>query len=557
MSILIRLGFVLGYLLIGTVSVFAQEEDFIRDEGEVVEGEFLISKELEITLPAAQRIFQKVPPEEIDASETEPLQYTFIDYTPRLNDLRTRLRVLKLKDEKLTTKPGSYIKLGFGNYITPDLELALNSGINKKGNFGLKLGHLSSLNGPVDNENSGDSHSSINAFGRYTGKNASIGGDLEYYRDGYHFYGYDKGEIVDKNTIKQNFDDINIGFDVQSNEADGELQYKLFGKVYNITDLYNAGELGINTGIQGKYKINADMIAKLGIDFLYTSYKNPKQINRTLTKVNPAFIYKYNSLTLEAGIRIVNHTDTLDATKETQLFPAMNVAYELNDDISAYGIIDGDVEAVTYKNMIHENPYVNSKLPTIHTNKNIDLQLGVKGSLIQYLAFDIGVRSAIFKNMHFYVNDPLELNKFNVLYDQGKTTLFQGIASLSYVKNNTLGTTLLARYNSYKTEDLEKAWHRPKFELDYSFWYNIYDKIRLSTELFVLTGMETPDYSMLSAAPIELDAAVDLNFKVDYHLSEKYSVYVSVNNLLSSNYQLYNRYPTRGLLAIVGLSVSF
>lgn len=557
MSFLCKLGFVFIYLIVGFIPVFAQVEDFIKDEGEVVEGEFLISKELEITLPAAQRIFQKVPPDEINAKETEPLQYTFKTYTPQLNDIRTRLRVLKLKDERLSSKPGSYLKLGFGNYLTPDAELALNTKENKKGNIGVRLKHHSSKYGPVDKENSGDSHSNINAFGRYTGKKASVGGDLEYFRDGNYFYGYDAGTEVDKETIKQNFDDINLGFDIKSNDVGGALQYNIFGKVYNTTDMYHAGELGIKTGIQGVYKINEDMHAKLALDFLYTSYKNPLQIDRSLTSLYPAFMYNINGLTLDIGLRVVNNIDTLNNTNDTQLFPALKVDYEINDDISIYGILDGDIEEVTFRSIVKENPFVNSNIPTFHTNKNLDVIFGVKGNLIQYLAFDLGIRSAMFKNMYFYVNDPLELNKFIVLYDQGNTTLLQGIASLSYVKNNTLGTTLAVRYNSYKTEELAEAWHRPKFELDLSGWYNIYNKVQLSAELFVLGGIEAPDYGLLSMTAIKLDAAVDLNLKVDYLLSERYRVFVSVNNILNSEYQLYNRYPTRGLLAIVGLSVSF
>ncbi len=557
MNVVFRLGIVWICLFIGFIPAFAQEEDFIKDEGEVVEGEFLISKELEITLPAAQRIFQKVPPDELSTKDTEALQYTYIKYTPKLTDIKTLLRVLKLKDERLASKPGSYIKLGFGNYLTPVAEIALNTRENKKGNFGVRLKHLSSGSGPIDKENSGDNHSSINAYGMYTGKKASVGGDLEYFRDGYHFYGYDAGTEVDKDTIRQNFDDINIGFDIKSNDVTGDLQYKLFGKVYNTTDMYNAGELGINTGLQGIYTIKEDMQAKLGLELLYNSYKNPQQINRSLIRVTPAFVYKINGLSLDVGMRIVNHDDTLNNTSETQLFPAVTLAYELNDDISAYGILDGDVEEVTFKKMVKENPFVNSNLPTIHTNKNVDVLLGVQGSLVQYLSFDVGVRMAIFKNLYFYVNDPLELNKFNVVYDQGNTSLFQGLASLSYVKGQTYGATLSARYNSYKTEELQKAWHRPKLELDLAAWYNIYHKIRLSTELFVLTGMEAPDYGLLSATSIKLDPAVDLNLKVDYLLSDKYSVFVSVNNILNSDYQIYNRYPTRGLLAIVGLSVSF
>ena len=152
------------------------------------------------------------------------------------------------------------------------------------------------------------------------------------------------------------------------------------------------------------------------------------------------------------------------------------------------------------------------------------------------------------------------MNKFGLIYDSGNTSLFQGLLSLSYYKSKTIGTTLSARFNAYNTGDISKAWHKPKFELDYSIWYNFHDKIKFTADLFILSGIQALDLNS-SGIPedttINLDAAVDLNLKVDYLLSEKYSVFVSVNNILNSNYQIYNRYPTRGLLAMLGLSVSF
>ena len=557
MRISFKLGFVFIFLLLGIDPIIAQDEDFIKDEGEVVEGEFLINKNLEIILPAAQRIFQKVRPDEINAKQTEPLQYTFKDYTPQLHDIRTRLRVLKLKDERFTSKPGSYLNLGFGNYLTPYLVAALNSGVNKDGYYGVKLRHLSSRNGPVDKDNSGDSHSGINLFGKYIGRKASISGDIGYERNGYHFYGYDTGTEVSKDSIEQSFNTINLGVTIRNSDAESPVQYTIYGRVYNITDSYSARESGIKTGIQSKFEINENMHAKLDLDFLFTSYKNPEQINRSLVRIYPSFVYNNSGLMLDIGLKVVNHNDTLNNKNNTQIFPSLKVAYDLTDDITAYGNLDGDVQEVTFKDIVNENPFVNSGLPIAHINKNLDIQIGIKGSLIQYLGFDVGIRSAIFKNMYFYVNDSFEFNKFNILYDQGNTSLFQGIISLSYFKSNVLGTTLSTRFNAYNTDELDKAWHRPKFELDYSFWYNFYDKVKLTADVFVLTGIEAVDFRGAEPMSNSLDAAIDLNVKVDYIISDKYAVFVSVNNLLNNNYQIYNRYPTRGLLAIVGLSVSF
>ena len=112
-------------------------------------------------------------------------------------------------------------------------------------------------------------------------------------------------------------------------------------------------------------------------------------------------------------------------------------------------------------------------------------------------------------------------------------------------------------FQNGKGHGIDKAWHKPKMELDYSFWYNFYDKVKFTADFFVLSGITAPDFRENPVLSHKLEGAVDLNLKVDYLLSEKYSVFVSVNNLLNNNYQLYYRYPTRGLLAMVGLSVSF
>ena len=557
MALLNRIFTVLVVVYCTTFTVLAQDEDFIDDEGEVVEGEFLINKELEISLPNAQRVFQKVAPDEIDEKETEAISYSFSSHTPQLTDIRTKLRVLKLKSERFISKPSSYLNLGFGNYITPYLEAAINNGINKTGNYGVGLYHLSSVNGPVDNSNSGDSESKINIFGKYIGSVASIAGDLSYNRRGAHFYGYDQDTEVDKDTIKQVFNHVSLDFNIKNSDADATIRYGLYGKFYNLSDDYDASELGIKTGLTGDYLINENMSAQLRLDFLNYTYKNPDKINRSLLRIYPSFVYRNFGLTLDVGMKIVNNNDTLNNKNKTKIFPSILVGYDLTDNMSAYGKLDGDIEEVTFKSIVDENPFVNRNVPMSHTHKNLDLQIGLKGNLVQYLAFDVGIRSVIYKNMYFYVNDQLEQNKFQLIYDGGNTALFQGFISLSYFKSNLLGTTLSTRFNTYNTGDIEKAWHKPKFELDYSFWYNFYDKVKLTADLFILSGIVAREFDINSPISKNLDGAVDLNLKVDYILSERYTVFVSVNNLLNNNYQVYNRYPTRGLLALVGVSVSF
>jgi len=291
-------------LMVVALPAISQDKDFITDEGEVVEGEFVINKELEITLPSAQRIFSKVPPDEIDKKETQPIRYTFKDYTPELMDIPTRLRVLKLKDPEITQGPSSYLKLGFGNYFTPLFQLGVNSGPDKQASYGLKMDHLSSRNGPVDKQNSGDSRTSVGVFGKYIGNVASIDGDLEYNRLGYNFYGYDDDQEVDRDTIKQNFSDIRLAFNINNAEADAPFNYHIYGKVHHISDKFDASEFGFNGGVDGSYAIGESMVAGLTVDYNFDAYKNPESINRSLVRVYPRFAFVKNGFNIDAGFKV-------------------------------------------------------------------------------------------------------------------------------------------------------------------------------------------------------------------------------------------------------------
>jgi hypothetical protein len=546
----------LACLMALTTSI-AQDRDFIPDEGEVVEGEFVISKELEISLPAAQRLFQKVPPDELEKRESEPIQYSFRDYTPELSDIPTKLRVLKLKDTKITQGPSSYLTVGFGNFLTPLFQLGINSGANIRSNIGLNISHLSSMNGPVDKKNSGDSQTKIGLFGKYIGSSASISGDVGYNRLGNNFYGYDDGIEVDKDTIGQHFNDFHLALNIKNASVRSPLQYQIFGRAYHVSDKFDASEFGFKGGVGMDYEVAGTMRAGLLLEYVFGAYKNPESINRSLVRIHPNFVYTNEVLSIDAGFRVLYYNDTLNNANSTSISPVIKVDYSISDDLTAYAHLDGDVEEVTYKSLIYDNPYVNSMLPLNHSRKPLDLRVGVKGKAMQFLAYNAGVRAAFYKNMYFYINDPDEFNKFTMIYDEGTTSLYQFYTSLSYMRSKVLGSTLSLKLNTYDVSDVAKAWHKPGFELDYSIWYNIYDKVKLSADIFILSGIQGVDRRFSTQQSVNLDPAADLNLKIDYKLSDRYSAFVSVNNILNRNYELYYRYPTRGLLAMAGVSISF
>jgi hypothetical protein len=545
-----------------SIAADVMAQDPAIDEPEGLEEEVIINKDLKLELPPAQRNFEKVPPDTEVGSSSEDIQYEYQEFELDIQSLPARLRVLKLKEEKPKKYSGNYFTLGFGNYLTPYIAAGLNSSNNKQGLYGLNLEHISSRYGPVDQENSGDAHSSIGLMGKYIGGKASIGGDLAYNRDMVHFYGYPEGETVDRDTIRQVFNRIGLNMDIEGVDVESPVQYRFYGDVKYIQDRYDVSEVGILTGFTADYKLDPHFSAGLDIDLAFFDYDNLTQDFRSLVKASPKFDYVVGDIHILAGIRIGYLSDTLNYKNDTRIYPRLGLSYTINDDFTAYADLDGDMEVVSFDKLAAENPYINRGVPAVHRSKRYELTAGLRGQVLNQLNFDAGVKIGTYKNMHFFLNDSVETNKFNVIYDGGNTVWARPFLSLSLDKPDLYALSWHIQYNFYNTGDLPVAWHKPAFEMLLSGWYSIYSKVRLGAELFTVSGMTGLDPTVSTdyfseTGKQKLESIVDLNFKADYIFSERYRLFIQLNNIFNKKYNYFLQYPNRGLQAMVGISIDF
>ena len=124
------------------------------------------------------------------------------------------------------------------------------------------------------------------------------------------------------------------------------------------------------------------------------------------------------------------------------------------------------------------------------------------------------------------------------------------------------GLSFGAHYNFYNTGDLPVAWHKPRLQLLLAGWYNLYDKVRLGAELYAYSGIDGMDTAIdtdyyTESGKTRLEAIADLNFRAEYHFSQRYKAFVNINNVFGKNYQYFLQYPNRGLQAMIGFSIDF
>jgi hypothetical protein len=534
--------------------LFAQDDTFIR-EGENIEGEVIIRKDLKIELPPAERNYEPIAPQTGDLNAGMPLEYRTRDFPIVMEDLITRMRVLKIKSDESKDRPGSYLKGGFGNYATPFFKGYLGMGKNPDANVNLKLGHISSARGPVDKENSADAHSMVDLNGKFSANKLKIGAHTTYTRDMYHFYGYAPGLEVDRDTIRQVYQSMDAGFDFQTLNLDSPV--RLYGALNftNTQDRFDVNENNffIHGGLD--FDLSDEITASIDLSSLTSRFQaEGSRMDRNLLRITPGLRYKTEDFELSGGFRFVYNTDTLDVSKRTSLFPVLNAQYFMSDQITAYAGLKGDVEAVTLQSLSRENPFLIPGTSMAHT-RTFELLGGVRGRLLKSLGFDAGFALGTFNHLYFYQLDTERTHQFTLLFDDQATGFYRFNTSLSYSIQEIGGVAADIQYISYNTRGLAEPWHRAAFTGSFSGWYNLFDKIMLKTDVLTLSGIKAQD--PLSMEIKTLRAAVDINLQADYRLSERWGAFLMVNNLLTRKYEFFLNYPVRSLMVIGGLTIEF
>jgi len=535
--------------------VYAQDESN-DNYGEIQERQVVINKNLEIELPQADRNFEKIPPPSLDDKPDENLHYApyYID-NEKIPDITPTLRVLKIKTEKPPLLYNNYAKVGFGNYISPYLALHLHNSRNKTTSLGASLFHYSSAKGSVDGKNSGDGHSEARVYGKYMGQMATVGGSLSYNVDTYRYYGYKKGIEVDRDTIKQTFNHFKAGLNLENSNPDSDLTLKGELTYSHKNDKFDVSEDNIDVFLNGFYPVTENVGAGLDADLDFRTYKASSTTTRNLISLKPYFTYQQDQLFVKAGFRIISNSDNLDNVKTISIFPAINADYYLSDNLIVFGFLDGDVEKINFTNITDDNPYIKTDIPFYNSIKNLELGGGIRGTLANNLGYKASASFSGYRNMYFFINDSLETNKFDVIYDEDITNILKLKGSLNYSIDKKYGAEISLAYYGYSTGDVGEAWHKPKTDINLAGWYNIYDKIIISSDVRLLSGIKA--FDPISLETIRLSSAVDWNAEINYKFSEQAGAFIMLNNILNKKYEIFYNYPIRGLLVRLGVNLSF
>ena len=546
----------LGICLFISLSAYAQEPAKTWTDGEIENVEIEIVKEREITLPSADRNFEKIPPRPSEPIKP-PITYDFKPFSFSAPQLNPQIRPLKLKQESQRKVYGGFLRLGYGNYVSPLLEAYYNTTRDKNKLVGAHLYHTSSDKGPVDDRNSGSGSSGLSVFGRTFTKGFSISGNAGFENRSTHFYGYPEGTEVDASSIKQSFNLLKIA-GALSNATNSDFSYKLGAGLSHLSDKFDAKETEVDLNFSTDYEISDDSRINLKADYFLISRKDTEveKKARSLFVVAPSFSFMpVDELKVSIGFKTAVENDTIDS-KSVHFYPDVKASYPISPSVEAVASLSGGIEKVSLQSLSYENLWLAPNIPIFHTNKTIDFNVGLNAKLGNKVSAHSGLAVANLKNWYYFVNTDPDQAKFTTVYDGGSGTKRANLyGAISFVQSEVAKFMLRADLYRYSTARIEEAWHRPTYKITANAFYNLYHKFLFNVDVIAQGGMKAQE--PITKNTVKLDAAFDLNFKTEYLFSDSFSAFIQLNNIASSKYPLFLHYPVRGFQVMGGITWSF
>lgn len=482
------------------------------------------------------------------------LKYSIIDKKLELNSNIKELQAQKMQDEIPASLTNNLVKLGAGNLNSAQGELYFNSGRDQSLQAGGFLKHISQKGSLTNQEYS---KQEMGIFGRTIGNSYAASGNINYDRHSFYFYGFDPEVTIMPDMSKQKNSTISAEAELMNNYSESSpLNYILNFKAYQFSTLSDAKENSIiasgsvnkdfktfNTG----FNASADLTSSK--DLAYT-------IKNTILKVNPYLNFKNDSYNITLGANIVQEAGT---SSRLNIFPSISADFAvLPGFANVFAKLNGDVLKSSIRDIALENPFLNENIGLKNSLEKMNVEAGVNGNIGATFGYKIMASYKNIDNMLLFMNNTTKINRFDVIYDQGKSTVFGLQGEVNVKASDVFEIAAKAEIFNYDLASEAEAWFKPGVRLTSNAKAQVNQKVFLNAELM----FQGESFAKVNSGVGDFKAStiksfIDLSAGAEYKVNQKIGVYLKANNLVGGNYQRYLFYPRMGLNLLGGVNYSF
>ncbi len=525
-----------------TIYFFLFFGGLLSAQDQLPSGQIEVIKAFEVRLTEAKKIRIVPQPTPLD-SATRRYTYFLNAPSPTINYLVPEIKPLAINPEK---KPTYYPMMGKAGYGNPNSFLgafSFDHVQNDALSWGVDLGFLSANNKKIPLQKFSDSKGRINASYLLQGK-AKIDGYLDGHFEKVYFYGAEQIP-PNEDALKRNFKRYDGQVKISSLYAKGSgFRYTALLNILADKDDLGSRETGMRVGGEiGTAMGNKEFPVGIGILADVSKLKHTDEYPLNNLLITPYFGYFLGDIKLHVGgLALLNNT-------ENEFLPDIEATYGLFHDLMR---IKAGWKGAVLKNNFHYlssvNPYINTRLDSINNMISRRIYAGIDGSSGS-LTYEVTGGYTKFERMAFYLQDDLDQEQFNPIYDSGHYISVEGSVQLEVLKHVTLRTQLSNRIFTLDKE--AKPWHVPSFEMSGMVTYTGgSDTYHVS---LIFHGENGLPYRTVGGTEMRLDPLVDINLHADYFITDQIGVFAEINNIAGNHRERWVNYPSFGFNAKAGV----
>ncbi len=556
-------------------SVFSQKKKKER----ITTEEINVVKPFSPTVSEAFKINTEPQIDSIDLGEKKEISYTINSIPVASTFTPAKGKAKTLKREPKERFYNNYVSLGYGNYKTPIIEIFAHSNSSNYNDFGGFFNYHSS-GGGIDGIVLNDDFKDLNVDLYYKQSERTfdwkVEGELKYLSN--NWYGLSEDIAYSETVInsieeRQSYTDLSLGGEIEFFDA---LIHKGDVSISRFSDKFKSGENHLQLNSVIDFPIGQElMYSEISLELLNGKFENDffqtEKLNYTYFNIgfSPNFEVLRDNLTLNVGAKFYySITNNFEGSK-FYIYPNVTASYNISEEaLIAYAGVIGDLQQNSYKNFVDKNPFVSPTLYIQRTNQQYNAYAGIKGLLNSKVRFNLKAAYISEKDKPLYKLNPsltdgsVELDKgyeaansFQVVYDDVNTIYFNGEIIFDLFKEFKFGGNL--DFNSYSLKNEDHAWNLPLLKATLLAKYTR-KKWSAGADLFFSTDRKD-ELSIIPDTNTRITNAAyfDINLNGVYTIDDKFDIFINVNNLLSTNYQVYTNYKVQGLQFFGGVKYKF
>lgn len=493
--------------------------------------------------------------------------------------LPTPITAAQLKGESLKPLDNGLIKIGFGNYLSPLVEVYYNNRREKNFSVGAFAKHNSSQ-GRIKNIAdqkifSGFNNNIFDVYGKKFFYTSTISGDISFTSDQIHYYGYDpyvqiadilkphdraEMEMQRYNRLKGKFGLVSNNSSKRRMNYSADVAYQYFfafskDKQHKIDFKADLNKLVNNN----RYGMDAGVVFNNNTtnNFVY---------NEVFLDLNPYFKHYTKNWQIQIG---ANTTGELggDSVKY-HVYPNVYLQHNVSNTIIPYAGFKGYIQNNNFEFLSTLNPFVNPVNNFQVTNYAQVIDVGLKGNISSKVYFHVNGNYSKIDNMGFFVNDSSTVldNKFVMEYTNVER--FSGYGEIAFKEIGQFSFSLKGHYYYYSyIKNRENPWHRPNVDVCLHTNYKFNDKLNFGVNVDFIGSRYAKTYSSSTGGvaytdglpwhEIKLNPIIDVSLYGEYRFASNFYAFLNLNNVTGQKQYIWNDYMSQGFNMMAGIKYLF